>query len=64
MLLLSHYYDLSRASSMFLAACWTLHTPSADVPFGYLTLVSFTVEGACVVEVAATSSNYYQQIQA
>lgn len=39
-----HNFDLFRASSMCLEACWILRTPSWDVPSGYLTLVSFTVE--------------------
>lgn len=62
MLLLSHQYhclvrqrvknmfnsfDLFRASCMCLEACWILHTPSGDVPSGYLTLVS------CIVEMRA-----------
>lgn len=39
-----HNFDLFRASSTCLEACWILRTPSWDVPSGYLTLVSFTVE--------------------
>lgn len=37
-------FDLFRASCTCSEACWILHTPRGDVPSGYLTLVSFTVE--------------------
>lgn len=39
-----HSLDLFRAFSMCLGACWTLRTPSGDIPSGCLTSVSFPVD--------------------